>query len=264
MKNNEKQKRYAVGYYNHEERVDNSSNWNKYAENRLVNHIYDNKSEFNMRYKSFDKDKMWFMISPEELNIAKEYFTNDKDVLELIDLCNDYDKWKTSCECCDSISINTLPYTYREYGGFVGRAYNCVFCCGLKNRIAYEVTKEYQNNGVEGSINLLVNILNGNYVDKDEVYYCSSCDYDLRILGFVHNGKYIINNNEKGEWSKISVDNYNKLEEEKEKEIDGYWPRLYNKEIILQEEWMNGYRCFNCNTKIEEDVVDKIVDLAVL
>ena len=70
MKNNEKQKRYAVGYYNHEERVDNSSNWNKYAENRLVNYIYDNKSEFNMRYKSFDKDKneMLFIISQKTMS----------------------------------------------------------------------------------------------------------------------------------------------------------------------------------------------------
>ena len=249
MKNNEKQKRYAVGYYNHEERVDNSSNWNKYAENRLVNYIYDNKSEFNMRYKSFDKDKneMLFIISPEELNKAKEHFVNDKEVLEFIDLCNDYDRWKTSCNCCDSISINTISYTYREYGGCVGRVFNCTFCSGLKNRAAYRISEQYKNKGVDSAIDLLIDVIEGRYIDKEEKYFCKGCDYDLRFTGFVHNGKHLMCKDGKGKWIETTVDDYNKLE-------DRYFE-------VQQTDEVNGYRCSICNTEIEEDMVNEIVRL---
>ena len=59
---------------------------------------------------------------------------------------------------CDSISINTIPYTYREYCGTIGREYNCPMCSGLLNEYAYEVRKAYDDGGADSAIDLLIDI----------------------------------------------------------------------------------------------------------
>ena len=180
----ENKKRYAVGIYSKEKR-ENDSEWAEGCGNKIMTYIYDNQSEFNIRYQCSDKEenRTWFILEPKELNKAKEYFAKDNEVLEYIDICNDYDRWKTSCECCNSISINIIPYTYREYGGCLGRSYNCAFCSSLKNRIAGMVGEEYHTNGVDSAIDLLISIDKGEFVDEEDKYYCTCCDYDLRVVG---------------------------------------------------------------------------------
>ena len=107
-------KRYAVCYYNNEKRL-NDPEWMKHRANRLVTFIYDNQDMFDIKYISHsdDKNRAWILLDTKELNKAKECFSHEKsdEVIEYIDICNDYDKWKTSCECCDTITINAIPYT---------------------------------------------------------------------------------------------------------------------------------------------------------
>lgn len=160
-------KRYAVGFYNESERRDDPE-WTDNRCNRLVNYIYDNQELFNIRYKTSDEsgNRTWFIFEPDELNKARDHFNNnnDTDVLEWIDICTDYDKWQTSCMYCDSISINTIPYTYREYYGTIGREYNCPMCSGLLNEYAYEVGKAYNDGGADSAIDLLIDINEGRFV----------------------------------------------------------------------------------------------------
>lgn len=255
-------KRYAIGFYNNEERI-NSSEWAEYAGNRLITYVYDNQDKFNMRYKSSDEEgnRTWFILEPKELEKAKEYFAEDKEVIERIDTCNDYDKWKTSCECCDSISINMIPYTYREYGGCVGRAYNCAFCSGLPNRLAHKVAREYEDNGVESAIDLIIAMSKGEYVDNEGKYYCGCCENDLRRVGFIENGEYILSRNHEGKFNKMTIDEYNDREKQFEQEIEGYYPNFYPTEFMSQKRKVNGYRCFECNCEVEEDVVNELLGL---
>ena len=259
----ENKKRYAVGCYNHQKRMEEEGWWNS-AQNRLVTYIYDNEDLFDIRYKTTDQEgnRTWYIIDPKELNKAKEYFTISEDVadtLEWIDTCNDYDKWKSSCNCCDSISINTIPYTYREYGGWTGREYNCAFCGSLTNRMAGAVGEEYRSNGLENAINLLISMNNGEYIDEEEKYYCTSCECDLRRVGLVENNETILVNNYKNDFYRFTIDEYNKREEENEKEIEGYYPHYFEDKSKYED--TDGYRCFLCNAKADKEVVDEFLSL---
>lgn len=255
----ENKKRYAVGFYNNKERHNNPE-WMKQAGNRLVAYIHDEQETFNIRYKCDDEDgdRVWFVIDPKELNKAKEYFINEEtdEVVELIDICNNYDKWKTSCTCCDSISINVIPYTYRDHGGCIGRAYNCPLCSGLTNRMTYKIFEQYDSNGVEGAIDLLINIIEGKYKDEEDKYYCSCCGYDLRVVGLVENGEYVLLKNVEGKIERFTIEEYNERECKYEEEIEGYYPNYYPAQAIDNPEETKGYRCFNCNNKINENVLN--------
>lgn len=255
-------KRYAVGFYSKEERA-NSPEWIKGKGNRLVTFLYDNIDLFNVRYMCHDKEeeRAWIILDTQELAKAKEYFEhkNDTEVLEWIDICLEYDKWKTNCSCCDSISINTIPYTYREYGGCIGRSYNCPMCSGLSNRIAGKVGETYRTNGVESAIDLIIEISEDRHIDEEEKYYCKCCERDLRVIGLIENGEYIISKNHEGKLNKLTIDEYNKQEELLENEIEGYYPNYYPVETVYKATEVNGYRCFECNNEIKEDVVKEIL-----
>ena len=211
-KNIETKKRYAVGFYNAEERVNNPE-WMKSAGNRLMAYIYDEQESFNIRYKysAEDGNRTWFILEPKELLKAKECFSHEStnEVIEWIDICNDYDKWKTSCTCCDSISINTIPYTYREYGGCVGRVYNCCICSGLSNRMAAKIREAYNTNGVDSAIDLMIEITEGRYIDEEEKYYCSCCDMDIRFAGMIKDGKTIYKMTKSGKYIGLDIEEYN-------------------------------------------------------
>lgn len=258
-KNIETKKRYAVGFYNAEERVNNPE-WMKNAGNRLMAYIYDEQESFNIRYKysAEDGNRTWFILEPKELLKAKEYFSHEStnEVIEWIDICNDYDKWKTSCTCCDSISINTIPYTYREYGGCVGRVYNCCICSGLSNRMAAKIGEAYDTKGVDSAIDLMIEITEGRYIDEEEKYYCSCCDMDIRFAGMIKDGKTIYKSTKKGGYIGLDIEQYNKEECELEYEIEGYYPCYYIEE---DDNKKKGYTCFECNTKIEEELAKEIL-----
>lgn len=264
MNNNkiENKKRYAVAFYNNKERMENPE-WMKNPQNRLVAYIYDEQEMFDIKYKRSDKEgnRTWFIIAPEELNKAKECFSHEEttEVIDWIDTCNDYNKWKTSCLYCDSININAIPYTYREFGGCIGREYNCLMCSGLTNRTAYEVSEKYSNNGVESAIDFLVAIHEGEYKDEDEKYYCNCCEVDLRKVGLVENGEYVVYKNHEGKAVKISLEEYNKKEEQMEKEIEGYYPNYYCITHLNHKNDMSGYTCFECATKIDDELAKEIV-----
>ena len=254
-------KRYAVGYYNHKERLEEEGWWNN-CQNRLVTYIYDNQDMFDIRYISHSEDgnRAWILLDTKELNKAKEYFTHSEDVtdtLEWIDACNDYDKWKTSCVCCDTITINAIPYTYREFGGCVGREYNCLLCSGLNNRTAYKVSEEQRNNGTETAIDFLIDILEDRYTDEEEKYYCKCCDRDMRYVGLIKDSKTIYKPTYKGEFIGLDVEEYNKQEEEFEKEIEGYYPCY----ISEQDNAKKGYVCFECGHEVSEELAKEIIGL---
>ena len=173
----------------------------------------------------------------------------------------DYEKWQTSCECCDSININVIPYTYREYGGCVGREYNCAICSGLSNRTTHKVSEQYHNNGVESAIDLLIVIDSGKYKDEEDIYFCNTCECDLRVVGVIGNGEFIILINHEDKINTVTVDEYNKLEEQREKEIEGYFPNYYPTEPVHKANKTNGYRCFECNTKIKENRAKELLKL---
>ena len=258
-KNIETKKRYAVGFYNAEERVNNPE-WMKSAGNRLMAYIYDEQESFNIRYKysAEDGNRTWFILEPKELLKAKECFSHEStnEVIEWIDICNDYDKWKTSCTCCDSISINTIPYTYREYGGCVGRVYNCCICSGLSNRMAAKIREAYNTNGVDSAIDLMIEITEGRYIDEEEKYYCSCCDMDIRFAGMIKDGKTIYKMTKSGKYIGLDIEEYNKEESESKYDIVGYYPCYYIEENDAKKE---GYTCFECNTKIEEELAKEIL-----
>lgn len=258
-KNIETKKRYAVGFYDADKRA-NDAEWMKIAGNRLVAYIYDEQENFNIKYKCSDKEgnRTWFILEPKELLKAKECFSHEStnEVIELIDICNDYDKWKTSCTCCDTISINTIPYTYREYGGCVGRAYNCCICSGLSNRMAAKIGEAYDTKGVDSAIDLIIEITEGRYIDEEEKYYCSCCDRDIRFAGMIKDGKTIYKRTKKGGYIGLDIEEYNKEESESKYDIVGYYPCYYIEENGAKKE---GYTCFECNTKIEEGLAKEIL-----
>ena len=258
-KNIETKKRYAVGFYNAEERVNNPE-WMKNAGNRLMAYIYDEQESFNIRYKysAEDGNRTWFILEPKELLKAKECFSHEStnEVIEWIDICNDYDKWKTSCTCCDSISINTIPYTYRDFGECVSKIYNCPMCSGLSNRMAAKIREAYNTNGVDSAIDLMIEITEGRYTDKEEKYYCSCCDRDIRFAGMIKDGKTIYKRTKKGGYIGLDIEQYNKEECELEYEIEGYYPCYYIEE---DDNKKKGYTCFECNTKIEEELAKEIL-----
>lgn len=251
-------KRYAVGFYNAEERVNNPE-WMKSAGNRLMAYIYDEQEFFNIKYKCSDKEgnRTWFILDPQELLKAKECFSHEEtsEVIELIDICNNYDKWKTSCTCCDSISINTIPYTYREFGGCVGKSYNCPMCSGLSNRLTWKVGSEYKNNGVDAAIDLIIKISEGRYIDKEEKYYCPCCDRDIRLAGMIKDGKIVYKITESGKYIGLDIEEYNKEESESKYDIIGYYPCYYT-----QDHQKEGYTCFECDTEIKENLAKEILD----
>ena len=252
-------KRYAVGFYDADKRA-NDAEWMKIAGNRLVAYIYDEQENFNIRYKysAEDGNRTWFILEPKELLKAKECFSHEgtDEVIEWIDICNDYDKWKTSCECCDTISINTIPYTYREYGGCVGRAYNCCICSGLSNRMAAKIGEAYDTKGVDSAIDLMIEITEGRYIDEEEKYYCSCCDRDIRFAGMIKDGKTIYKRTKKGGYIGLDIEQYNKEECELEYEIEGYYPCYYIEE---DDNKIKGYTCFECSAKIEEELAKEIL-----
>lgn len=57
-----------------------------------------------------------------------------------------------------------------------------------------------------------------------------------------------------GKIIKITVDEYNEREKQLEKEIEGYYPNYYPTEIVHKAGEVKGYRCFECNNEVEEDV----------
>lgn len=257
----ELKRRYAVGYYNHQKRLEEEG-WYNSCQNRLVTYIYDNQDMFNIKYISHSEDgnRAWILLDTKELNKAKEYFTHSEDVtdtLEWIDACNDYDKWKTSCVCCDTITINAIPYTYREFGGCVGKEYNCLLCSSLNNRAVYKVLEERRNNGTEKAIDFLIDIYEDRYVDEEEKYYCKCCDRDMRYVGLIKDNKMIYKPTHKGEFIGLDVEEYNRQEEEFEKEIEGYYPCY----ISEQSETKEGYTCFECGHEVSDELAKDIIGL---
>lgn len=264
-KNIETKKRYAVGFYNAMERISNPK-WMKNKCNRLVTFIYDNQDMFDIRYICHDKEgnRAWFIIDTKELLKAKEGFMHEDstEVLEWIDICVNYDAWKTSCTCCDSISLNTLPYTYRDYGGCIGKEYNCPMCSGLSNKVAYLVREKYNSEGLESAIDFLIAISEGEYVDEEEKYHCACCGRDSRKAGIVKDSEMIYKRLNNGKYEVLSVEDYNKREIELEKEIEGYYPEFYYTEEdnpYLSKVKVEGYTCFECGCKVDEVVVEEIL-----
>lgn len=248
--------RYAVGYYNNNDRV-NNPDWMESPHCRLVTFIYDNQDMFNIRYIAHDKEgnRAWILIDTKELLKAKDAFNHEDttEVNDFIDLCQEYDKWQTACTCCDSITLNTIPYTYREYGGSIGRAYNCPMCSGLINRTASKISIIRKEKGTGEAIKTLIEVDNGTYVDEDAHKYCSCCDLDLRHVGIAKDGKEIIfAATEDKELERMSVEEYNKIPEE----VEDYYVPTYSVDVLEGE--TDGYRCLECNTKVEEDKIKKL------
>lgn len=148
-----KNKRYAVAfnYEGHEE-------YNTRTGGRLAKYIHDHLNDFNVRLKIEDDDKSthrtWTFIDTQELNQAKEYFKDGPEVLELIDLANREKNWGSACRCCGSISLNTIPYTYRGTEA-VGRSYECPICSGLSDEHADELMKIHFDQGIEAALDTL-------------------------------------------------------------------------------------------------------------
>ena len=71
--NKELKRRYAVGYYNHKERLEEEGWWNN-CQNRLVTYIYDNQDMFDIRYISHSEDgnRTWILLDTKELNKVVE------------------------------------------------------------------------------------------------------------------------------------------------------------------------------------------------
>lgn len=145
-------------------------------------------------------------------------------------------------------------YKDREYGGCVGRVYNCCICSGLSNRMAAKIGEAYNTNGVDSAIDLMIEITEGRYTDKEEKYYCSCCDRDIRFAGMIKDGKTIYKRTKKGGYIGLDIEQYNKEECELEYEIEGYYPYYY-----AHDHKKEGYTCFECNTEIEEDLAKEIL-----
>lgn len=249
--------RYAVGYYNNEERL-NDPEWMESPHCRLVTFIYDNQDMFNIRYitHSEDKNRAWIVLDTKELLKAKKHFSSEETtkINDFIDLCQEYDKWQTSCDCCDSITLNTLPYTYRG-DMCIGRVYNCPMCSGLSDRVAYKLSHIRYEKGTEEAINTIIAMDKGEYIDEDAHKYCSRCDHEHLYSGIVKDGKEIIFIGRDGEGFEImSIEKYNELQEELEER--GGEPYYYPSFDLKGE--TDGYRCINCNTKLEEDKIKKL------
>ena len=148
-----KNKRYAVAfnYEGHDE-------YNTGTGGRLAKYVHDHLNDFNIRLKIEDDDKSthrtWTFVDTQELNQAKEHFKDDPKVLELIDLANREENWATACRCCGSISLNTIPYTYRGTE-CIGKSYECPICSGLTDKHANELMKIHFDKGVETALDTL-------------------------------------------------------------------------------------------------------------
>lgn len=127
MKKINEGKRLAIGVYDLDEINNNKDNWFKKYTCRLVSFIHDNDL-FETKKVIKKENRSIISVEVEELSKAKEYFNNDLEVLDFIDKCQNYDLWKTNCVNCDSITLNFIPYTYREHCGCVGKEYNCPIC----------------------------------------------------------------------------------------------------------------------------------------
>lgn len=260
-------KRYGVGFYDIKKRKEDAE-WMKIGQNRLIAFIFDNEEMFDIKYKSYDesRDRAWVVLDVKELEKAKECFKNEDttEVVEWIDKCLDYDIWQTACICCDSISINTIPYTYREYGGTIGREYNCPVCSGLTNRHAHTVRKEYNEHGVDAAINLMIDMYEGNYEDKESKYYCPCCEIDLRQGALVKDSKELYVpftldlENKADKYECISIKDYEEMELKIMEETGGqYIPDTYQFDSI------EGYSCFYCGTKADDSVVKEVTSNVV-
>lgn len=150
-------KRYAIGFFDKIDEIENPE-YAKAKGNKLVSYICKNTDKFELRYICHDKEKIrtWIIIDTKELYKAKDYFKDDGEVLKLINLANEKKLWNSACKCCGSISLNTIPYTYRNNGGSIGKSYECVFCAGFQNKYANNIRNVKEKHGIEAAIDLLL------------------------------------------------------------------------------------------------------------
>lgn len=102
----------------------------------------------------------------------------------------------------------------------------------------------------------------GRCIDTYDIYdnngyrLLSNIDRDIRFAGMIKDGKTIYKRTKKGGYIGLDIEQYNKEECELEYEIEGYYPCYYIEE---DDNKKKGYTCFECNTKIEEELAKEIL-----
>lgn len=159
MENNKK--RYCVGFYELEERTGNEESYFSSRGNVLVSYIIDNIELFNIRNftdKIESSGLAWITLKTSELEkikpLLKDYkYNNKQEILDFIDICMNYDSWATACECCDTITLNTFPYTYRG-NVEIYKAYNCLNCACYTDEFANKIRNIRYKKGTEAAIRI--------------------------------------------------------------------------------------------------------------
>jgi hypothetical protein len=238
--------------------------------NRLVAYIVNSREDFNLRRLDLgteESDKrIWITLRTDEILKAKEAFKNDVDVLEFIDLTQDYDKWKTACVCCNTITLNVMPYTYRG-SECIGRVYNCLNCSGLSDRYARKVANVYYKEGQDAVMDFLDVLFDDEtYNDPKDIEHCKNCDINLKEEGIIvdsttiHTSHVIIEDgvakfDENGNLMYAeglplvkTVGEYNDMEIKAQEEIHDYYPNY-----IEPEYYGDGCKCVHCCSTITEE-----------
>lgn len=246
MKNNKE--RYCVGFYELEERLCNEEMYFNMSGNVLVSYIMDNMELFDIRNftnKIQEVGLAWIILKTSELEKIKPLlenyrYDNKQEILDFIDDCMNYDLWQTACECCDTININALPYTYR--GNItIYKTYNCLNCAGYTDRYVARIRDTRYEKGIESVMRLSLG--EEIYHSEDDKFFCQ-CGADLRCTGVVYNGKEIIKfDKDLNKDISFSIDKYNELELKNSDTM----PILYDREYCPD---TDGYRCMICNCEL--------------
>jgi hypothetical protein len=146
-----------ISYYEDEKRNE--------SVDELAKIIVKNSSMFEFIDFWKHKDNEWYslVIQLSEINKNINLFNDDNLVLTLIEkLNNDIDE-SIACIGCNSITINNSPYHYRDYGGCIGKSFECPYCSELDNKALHEVIKIRKSKGEKEAIEHVLKILKQEY-----------------------------------------------------------------------------------------------------
>lgn len=246
MRNNKE--RYCVGFYELEERINNEEMYFNISGNVLVSYIIDNIELFDLRNFTNKIEEIglaWITLKTSELEkikpLLKDYkYNNKQEILDFIDICMDYDAWATACECCDTITLNTFPYTYRG-NVEIYKIYNCLNCAGYTDRYAFKIKDILEKKGTEAAIK--ISLGEETCYSEEDKFFCQ-CGADLRCTGAVYDGKKIIKFDKNlNKDISLDIDKYNELELKN----NNIMPILYDKKYCPD---TDGYRCIICNNEL--------------